>query len=375
MSPSQSKPAWGNPPWRIDFQPTPPPLPSEVDFAVIGGGFTGLAAAASLRQLAPQSSVALFERAAIGGGASGNTGGLVLAETAAGDLPGLGDVLSGYSAILREFGVDGDLQLPGVWELGHSAGIPNSPIAWKDSGELRVAREVPGGAIDPGKVVSGLARASEKLGVRIFEHADIQSIIFHHSLRFEFKGKEIVAKSILLATNAMSLELTGLSHHALPKFTLAVATQPLTNEQIESLGLGSGKPFYTIDLPYLWGRVLRTNEVVFGCGLVHAQDWRELDGLNVAEGEAAELIARLENRVRNLHPVLRDVQFTHRWGGPILISENWGPIVFKRHDEHPRVIVLGAYSGHGVAQSVYLGRWAAEAMLGRRELPDWSGVD
>jgi glycine/D-amino acid oxidase-like deaminating enzyme len=39
------------------------------------------------------------------------------------------------------------------------------------------------------------------------------------------------------------------------------------------------------------------------------------------------------------------------------------------------VIVLGAYSGHGVAQSVYLGAWAAEAMLGRRELPDWSLPD
>ena len=34
-------------------------------------------------------------------------------------------------------------------------------------------------------------------------------------------------------------------------------------------------------------------------------------------------------------------------------------------------IILGGYSGHGVALSVYLGRWAAEALLGRRELPDW----
>jgi len=34
--------------------------------------------------------------------------------------------------------------------------------------------------------------------------------------------------------------------------------------------------------------------------------------------------------------------------------------------------VLGAYSGHGVALSVYLGAWAAEALLGRRDLPAWS---
>jgi glycine/D-amino acid oxidase-like deaminating enzyme len=34
--------------------------------------------------------------------------------------------------------------------------------------------------------------------------------------------------------------------------------------------------------------------------------------------------------------------------------------------------VLGAYSGHGVAQSVYLGRWAAEVLCGRKSLPDWN---
>jgi hypothetical protein len=35
------------------------------------------------------------------------------------------------------------------------------------------------------------------------------------------------------------------------------------------------------------------------------------------------------------------------------------------------VITLGAYAGQGVTLSVYLGRWAAEAMLGLRQLPNW----
>ena len=74
--------------------------------------------------------------------------------------------------------------------------------------------------------------------------------------------------------------------------------------------------------------------------------------------------------VRGLHPALLNVPFTHRWGGPILIGEDWSP-VFKRHPLTPQAIVLGAYSGHGVALSVYLGRWAAEAMLGRTDLPTW----
>jgi glycine/D-amino acid oxidase-like deaminating enzyme len=67
---------------------------------------------------------------------------------------------------------------------------------------------------------------------------------------------------------------------------------------------------------------------------------------------------------------LANVQFTHRWGGPILIAEAWRPI-FMQHPQSSCAIVLGAYSGHGVALSVYLGRWAAETMLGGRDLPRW----
>ena len=63
---------WGQAPWIIDFHPDPCPLPEEVDFAVVGGGFTGLAAAAWLRRLDPQKTVAVFEAETIGAGSSGH---------------------------------------------------------------------------------------------------------------------------------------------------------------------------------------------------------------------------------------------------------------------------------------------------------------
>ena len=151
----------------------------------------------------------------------------------------------------------------------------------------------------------------------------------------------------------MSLELSDLVHSAQTKFTLAVATEPLGG-QLESLGLASGRPFYTIDFPYLWGRNLRAGGVVFGGGLVHMSDWRELLDLDIGAGKSGELIARLESRVRALHPALQNVRFTNEWGGPILIANEWRP-VFARHPRSPHALVLGAYSGHGVAQSVYLG--------------------
>jgi glycine/D-amino acid oxidase-like deaminating enzyme len=361
---------WGKPPWTIDFHPLPRWLPEEVDFAIVGGGFTGLAAAAWLRRVAPEKSVSLFEAEEIGAGASGHTGGMALAESSAGDLPGLGDVLGGFGQTIAELGVHCDLGLPGVWEIGRKGGRKGSPISWTDSGSLRVVAEVPGGTVDPGKLVSELARAADHSGAHIYEDMRVDDVAFQNRLSLRVGAKEIRAENVLIATNAQSLELSGLSGSAQPKFTLAVATEPLTPAQLEVLGLSSGKPFYTVDLPYLWGRLLPTGGVIFGSGLVDVGDWRELDEIDIDSGRAAELIARIELRVRGLDPVLKSVGFTHWWGGPILIAERWRP-VFTRHPRSERVMVLGAYAGQGVALSVYLGRWAAEAMFGLRQLPDW----
>jgi len=366
-------PRWGLPPWTIQFHADPSDLPKEVDFAIVGGGFTGLAAAAWLRHLEPGKQVAVFEASRIGARSSGHSGGMTLSETAAGNMPGLGDVLAGFSSILRELQVDCDQTLPGAFEIGRQNVMPNSPIEWNDSGALGVTREVPGGTIDPGKMLSGLAQRASGAGALLLESAPVESLYQEESAVLTVQGQAVRAGRVLLATNAESLELSGLAGRAQPKFTMAVATEPLTDEQISSLGLASGKPFYTVDLPYLWGRVFHANRVIFGSGLVHLEDWRELLALNVVEGRACELLSELEGRVRRLHRALRSVRISHRWGGPILIADKWEPI-FKRHTEHENVIVLGAYSGHGVALSVYLGAWAAEAMLGRRELPEWQNA-
>jgi glycine/D-amino acid oxidase-like deaminating enzyme len=71
-----------------------------------------------------------------------------------------------------------------------------------------------------------------------------------------------------------------------------------------------------------------------------------------------------------LHPALASVRITHRWGGPILLTEKMRPI-FGRHSRSKQAMVLAGYNGHGVALSVYLGKWAAEALLARRALPRW----
>jgi glycine/D-amino acid oxidase-like deaminating enzyme len=360
---------WGNRPWTINHHAKPQSFPDTVDFAVVGGGFTGLAAAAWLKQLSPEKSVALLEAESFGSGASGHTGGMVLAESAVGNLPGLGDVLSGYKKILSELGVEADLQLPGVYELGRTKPLKNSPIRWSDSGELCAVNEVPGGSIDPGRIVTGLAVAAERHGVLLFENASVDHCEYQTPLLLQTGQGILRANQALFATNAFALELTGWTERAEASFTFAVASEKIDSATLQEIGLGNGKPFYTIDMPYLWGRLLG-NQIIFGSGLVHFADWREMHSLDVTSGQAADAFARLEKRIHHLHPLLRDVAITHRWGGPICISEDWKPI-FERHHQSENAIVLGAYSGHGVAQSVYLGAWAAEALLGKRKLPDW----
>ena len=388
---------------------------------MIGAGFAGLSAAAWLAKLAPGKSVVILESESIGNGASGRTGGMALSETAAGPLPGLGDVLAGYKKILRALHVDSRLTLPGAWELGRSGSPKNSPISWTDSGNLHVVKKVPGGTVDPGKVVSGLARAAQNAGAQIIEHAEVLSIsptsphaaaasrlsnAASHTnaaasasdvplaIRIRLKTarrakqKTILARQVLLTTNAASLHLTGLHNQAEPKLTLALATAPLTPAQLRATGLAARRPFYTVDYPYLWGRPLENNGYIFGAGLVPMptswdamfsrnfskrkpqHTFSELLRFDIHRGDSAKTLAWLESRVRNMHPALKNIRVTHRWGGPILITKGMHP-VFRHHVHHKNMLTLAGFSGHGVALSVYLGHWAAQSLLGHRPLPHW----
>ena len=344
---------------------------------VVGAGFTGLAAAAWLRLLDPGKSVVVLEAGHIGEGASGRTGGMALAETAAGDLPGLGNVLAELQRIFETLGVDCDLALPGAWEIGRSGGIAHSPICWKDSGPLRVVREVPGGTLDPGKLLSGLARVAHSSGAIIVEDHRVRHVEWgERPLLTVARGDagseagQISARKILFATNGLSLELSGLVASAHPKLTLATLTAPISDQQLRAIGLAEGKPFYTIDFPYLWGRIRRDRSIVWGAGLVDPPPSGNLDEVRIASAEPVRMFANFEKRVRGLHPSIASIEFAHHWGGPILFRDNWRPL-FDWHPQSGNAVVLGAFAGHGVALSNYLGAWAAEVLLGIRALPEW----
>jgi gamma-glutamylputrescine oxidase len=244
---------------------------------------------------------------------------------------------------------------------------------------LRVVHRVPGGTLDPGKLVSGLARAASRAGAQIFEESAVAAIewgewpVVTASEPGGAANRRIRAGKILLATNALALDLADENEGMHPRLTLAALSEPLTDEQLQVTGLAPRKPFYTVDMPYLWGRLIPDDRVIWGAGLVSVSDERNLDAVRVEAGESAEKFAWLEQRVRALHPALAGLRFTERWGGPILFRESWLPVF----DFHPQArkaknaIVLGAFAGHGVALSSHLGKWAAQALVEGRRLPQW----
>lgn len=361
---------WGAPPWESRFQPRALALPSEAELAIIGGGFTGLAVACWVRRLAPAWRVVLLEENRLGNGASGRSGGIALEDTAAGPLPGLERVLEDFATRLGALGIECDFELTAAWEIGRRDGRADSPLAWQDSGRLRVVNEVPGGLLDPARLVSGLANAAEQSGALLCENSCVRSIRFEKPLRLELESAALRAERLVLAVDGSGLGLGLWPASAQPKFTLAVATAPLADEQLRELTQEPLKPFYTLDLPYLWGRPLPGRRLMFGGGLVHLQNAPELAELDVGRGEAARLLALLEQRVRGLVPALRGVEFTHRWGGPMLFAAAGRPI-FCPHPQSQRALVLGGYTGQGVALSVCLAHWAAEALVSGRALPAW----
>jgi gamma-glutamylputrescine oxidase len=363
---------WGEPVWSFPIPVTPRPLPDglRVDVAVVGAGFTGLATAHYVLQRSSSLRVAVFEAWEVGAGASGRTGGLVLEDTAVGPLPGVENCIASLQELVSTQSIACDLHVGGCWEIGRHAAPPCSPIQWADHGTLRVVNVIPGGAFDPRKFLAGLATIIEQAGGCVFEHAPVTGldVSSRGSVRLEAGGKAVYAERVVFATNAFCLPLLGLQDWAGGVHTIAVATEPLADTIVDAIGWSTRTPFYTLDLPYLWGRLTADGRAVIGAGLVGRSD---VENARVDSAEAGHLFDGLERRIGGLHPALHHVRMTHRWMGPICFTSDHKPVIANL-DGDGRVLVATGYSGHGVALSVRVGRLLAEALAGEAELPAWS---
>jgi gamma-glutamylputrescine oxidase len=316
--------------------------------------------------------VVVFEAAAVGEGASGRTGGIVLEGTATGVRPGAEDCVSSLARLVEELGIDCNLHLPGCWEIEHQPGSRGSALPWSDDGHpIRIARTVAGGTVEPRALLFGLADAAQRSGAVVREHAAVLRVRLE-SPAVEIHDGVIAAAHIVVAVNAWaSAILPGLPriHSAL---TYACATEPLSPRHLHQLGLGERIPFYTADRPYLWGRVATQGEIVFGAGLQYEAP-QELEQFSIGDDSSQEILRRLVRRVQGLNPLLARARIGWTWAGPIAFTDEALPVIGV-HPANSAIMVAAAYAGHGVAFSVQAGALIARAILHEAPLPEWGAI-
>jgi glycine/D-amino acid oxidase-like deaminating enzyme len=108
--------------------------------------------------------------------------------------------------------------------------------------------------------------------------------------------------------------------------TFACVTEPLDPATLKAVGMNAGMPFYTADLPYLWGRTTSDGRSVFGSGLVFGAP-ASFEKMDASAGAAGAALEQLRNRIHTLHPKLHAVRFSASWGGPIAFAADTVPLL------------------------------------------------
>ena len=363
---------WGATPWSREEIGSRPGRVHAAEIAIIGAGLTGASTAYHLARRGIPATI--FEARRAGEGASGRTGGLVLEGTAAGPLEEVSSNIAELNQLVAAERIDCGLRLPGCWEVAHGKSPNNVSLPWDDDGQpVHIDSIVPGGVVEPARLLSGILTAAVALGAAIEENAPATRIVNQPRPAVEFASHTVYPKHIVVSVNAWLPALLADCAGVHSSLTFACATAPLDHTTLDTIGLGAGIPFYTADLPYLWGRTLDDGRVIFGSGLVFGTP-RQLEESDVSTGSSQAALIQLQERVRRLHPKLRDVQFSAAWGGPIAFTPDTVPLL-GRLPSCPNIIVAGAYAGHGVALSVRAGQLIARAIAEGAELPRWGALD
>jgi glycine/D-amino acid oxidase-like deaminating enzyme len=380
--------------------PLPPlplaPLPGRVDVAVIGGGYTGLAAARALAQ--GGASVAVLEQGRIGGGASGRNGGFVLpgykAELAAivrrHGLPVARQLFEASLEALRfverlvaEEGIECEWHRPGSVTLaakpGHLSGLRGEqqllerdfghPTILLGPGEITAevgSRRYHGGLIDPAagavqpaRYVHGLARAAARSGALLCADTQVTRLS-RQGERWGVvtPGGTIEAREVMLATNGDTGRLVPwLARRVVPVGSFIVATPPLDADLAARLIPGRRVLSDTRNLLHYF-RLSSDGRLVFG-------------GRAAFRPEALEQSIRvLRKDLVDTFPELAGTPLEFGWGGTLGFTLDHLPHA-GRHDGLS--FALG-YGGHGVAMASWLGDQVGRALAGAAAWPVLSAL-
>ena len=368
---------------------------SEVDIAILGGGYSGLWTAYYLLRANPGLRIAILEKEIVGFGASGRNGGwcssrfpvtpAVLQERYGADatrnlLLAMFDSVDEVGRICAEEGIAADYRKGGILSLARGAQqIPfirasytaYSRLSLGDQFQLLSAAECrervkatnvhgglytpEGASLHPGKLVRGLAAAVEKRGGVIYENTDVTNVCpGPNACLITLAGELRATRAIILAGEAYLTRLRKFHRALLPMYSLISLTEPLTPAQWADVRWQNHESLasnhFTVD--YLTrtadGRILfgsRGAPYVFGSHISDEQDVHE------------PTHARVHKAVVEWFPSLKGIQFTHNWGGPVGVPRDWMPTA--RFDPASRLGIISGYTGQGVATSNLAGRLLA----------------
>jgi glycine/D-amino acid oxidase-like deaminating enzyme len=365
---------------------------TDVDVAILGGGYSGLWTAYYLLRHQPALRVAVVEKEIAGFGASGRNGGWCSpnfpvtagglekrfgAEAARNLLLTMRASVDEVGRVCNEEKIDARFHKGGVLTLARGqhqlAAIRSSDATYQRLGlgdryqvlsateatERICATHVHGGlytpdgaSLQPARLVRGLARAVAARGGAIYEQTQVTSFKPGSLIT---PGGELRAKlAIVLAGEAYLTRLPHLHRALLPVYSLISLTEPLTAEQWSRIGWQQGESVSSTrnTVGYLTktpdGRILfgsRGAPYAFGSKITDQQDTHEAT------------VKMIQRSLVDWFPSLAGIGFTHAWGGPVGMPRDWMPAV--RFDANSRIGSIMGYTGQGVSTSNLCGRLLA----------------
>ena len=370
-----------------------------MDAVVIGGGFTGLSTAYHLKKADPGLEVALLESQVIGFGASGRNGGFNM--TLFGMTMSLTALRFGRARakeahlymeravdllrdLVRELSLDCDYEHPGFlrlatsekykkkilheMELAHSLGL--NGMEWLDRDKTRDQVNSPMylgawweprcGILNPAKLAWSWRDVVTAQGVRVYEDTPAMEISrVGLGVRVKTRSGTVRARKAVLATNAYSHLIPELRWKQAPVWTHIVLTEPLNEGHFERIGWRNRQGLEDARNLVHYYRLTADNRLLMG-----GRDVSLTYGADMNRDNNPAVFAGLEKDVRETFPVLRDIQFTHRWGGPVSILMDMAPALGYLGDR--RICYSVGCMGHGVSLTHLNGRTLADLALEKK---------
>lgn len=383
---------------------TPPVWPEAheqqtVDVAIIGGGFTGISAALHLAQAGV--SVAVLEAKTPGWGASGRNGGFCClggSKLSSGamtrkygkretDIYEAGEVEATQLAarLIAAHKIDADTHSKGETLLAHKPGVMRKiraearemeragldpQLVEKDdlrshglNGMFHGAITRPEGfALNPLKYFSGLSRAAQKAGARLYQNSPCLKLSNSGSVwQLSTPKAKLTASNVIVATNGYSSDdiPEWLAGRYMPTQSTIMVTRPMSESELNAQGWTSDQMAYDTRHMLHYFRLMPDRRFLFGAR----------GGLRSSPASEQAIRKKVRRDFEQLFPAWSKIETTHAWSGMVCLSRNLVPFIGPVPGQ-PGLFAGLCYHGNGVATGTYAGRVLSDLIQGgRTDLP------